>query len=103
RSIIAAELAYIGSSRDVTALGLDNNAFLQSHGGELAGRLNLLPGLIQPYILAGVGFTRYDLSNEDFNTSSISSTETVAHFPLGAGAALRYEGFVVDARGTFRP
>lgn len=103
RNIIAAELAYIGSSRDVAALGLDTNAFLQSHGGEVAGRLNLLPGVFQPYVLAGVGFTRYDLTNEDFNTSSISSSETVAHFPLGAGAALRYEGFIVDARGTFRP
>lgn len=103
RSIIAGEIAYIGTSRDVTALGLDSSAFLQSHGGEVDARLNLLPGMIQPYILAGAGFTYYQLTNEDFNTSSIADSETVAHFPLGVGAALRYEGFVVDARGVYRP
>ena len=103
RTIIAGELAYLGSSRDVAALGLDESAFLQGHGGEAAARLNLLPGLFQPYLLAGAGFTRYTLTNEDFNTSSIDDSATVAHFPLGVGAALRYEGFVADARGVFRP
>lgn len=103
RTMIAGELAYIGSSRDVVALGLDDSAFLQGHGGEAAARLNLLPGIFQPYLLAGAGFTRYSLTNEDFNTSSIEDSATVAHFPLGVGAALRYNGFVADARGVFRP
>lgn len=103
RSIVAGEIAYVGTSRNVTALGLDSSAYLQSHGGEVDARLNLLPGMVQPYILAGAGFTYYQLSNEDFNTSSIADSETVAHFPLGVGAALRYEGFVVDARGVYRP
>ena len=103
RSIVGAELAYVGSSQDIYTLGLDKSAFLQSHGGELAARLNFLPGMVQPFVFAGAGVTRYLLSNEDVNTSSIDSRDTVVDFPLGVGTDLRYEGFLVDARGTFRP
>src|SRR5690606_27338644 len=103
RTILGAELAYIGSGQDISALGLDNDAFLQSHGGEVAARLHLLPGLIQPYVLAGAGFTRYLLTNADANTSSVDDADNVIQFPLGVGAALHYERFVADVRGVFRP
>lgn len=103
RSIIAGEIAYLGSGQDVDALGLDNSANLLANGGEIAARLNILPGLVQPYVLAGVGYTHYELVGEDFNNSSVEESDDVAHFPVGAGVGLRYEGFIADARGTFRP
>src|SRR5690606_14632322 len=90
RTIVAGELAYIGSGRDVAALGLDSSALLVSHGAEVAARLHLLPGLIRPYVLAGAGFTRYQVANEDSNTSSGDDADYPAHLPVGLVAALSY-------------
>lgn len=103
RSILAGEIAYLGTGQDINALGLDNQANLMSNGGELAARLNILPGIVQPYLLAGVGYAHYELVGEDFNTSSVESSDDVAYFPLATGVAFRYEGFIADARGSFRP
>lgn len=103
RSIIALEAAYVGSASDVVALGLDPDATLMQNGVEGALRLNILTGMWQPYVLAGAGWSRYTVTNEDFNTSSVESEDDVAQFPLGAGVAFRYEGLVLDARGVYRP
>jgi hypothetical protein len=103
RSVIAGELAYAGGIQDVNAIGLDNGATLLSNGGELLGRLNLLPGMVQPYVFGGVAYVNYRLMNEDYNTSSVSASDDVVQFPVGAGLAFRYDGLLVDARGTFRP
>ena len=103
RYIVAAELGYVGSAQSVNALGLDSDANLMSNGAEVAARLNILPGAVQPYLLAGAGFTHYRIVGEDFNNSNLENSDNVAHFPLAAGLALRYRGFVADARGTVRP
>jgi hypothetical protein len=103
RSIIALEAAYVGSASDVAALGLDPDATLMQNGVEGALRLNILTGMWQPYVLAGAGWSRYTVTNEDFNTSSVEGEDDVAQFPLGAGVAFRYEGLVLDARGVYRP
>jgi hypothetical protein len=103
RSIIAGEIAYLGTVQDVEAVGLDGGAQLLSNGGELLGRVNFLPGMFQPYVVAGAGFTQYNLVNDDFNVSSVNNSDGVVNFPVGGGLAFRYEGLLVDARGTFRP
>lgn len=103
RSMIAGEVAYIGSVQDINAIGLDPGAQLLANGGEVLGRVNFLPGMFQPYVLAGAGYVNYNVVNNDFNTSSINNSDNLVQFPIGAGMAFRYEGLVVDARGTFRP
>lgn len=103
RSVIGGELAYIGSVQDVSAVGLDNSAKLLSNGGELLARVNLLPGMFQPYVVGGAGYTNYHLVNDDFNTSSVRNNDNVVNFPVGGGLAFRYDGLLIDARGTFRP
>ena len=103
RNIIAGEAAYMGSVQNVQALGLDGGALLVGNGAEGAVRINFLPGLLQPYLIAGIGFTHYEVSNEDFNTSNVHDSDNSVHFPLGGGLAFRYDGLVLDARGVIRP
>lgn len=106
RSMLAFEAAYVGSAHDINALGLDEDAVLLGSSLEAAARLNVTSGLIadnvQPYIFAGIGWTRYDLVNADFNTSSVSDNENLGYVPLGVGIGYRYERFMVDGRVTLR-
>ena len=103
RSFIGGELAYIGGVQDISAVGLDSSAKLLSNGGELLARVNLLPGMFQPYVVGGAGYMNYHLVNDDFNTSAIDNNDNVVQFPVGGGLAFRYDGLLIDARGTIRP
>jgi hypothetical protein len=102
RTFLGFELAYVGSSQDVQALGLDQSGFLLQNGGEGLVKLNLLPGMWQPYVYGGAGWSHYSISNEDFNTSAVEDTDNVATFPIGGGLGFRYEGLVVDGRGQYK-
>jgi hypothetical protein len=98
------ELAYVGSAQNIDAVGLDDSAALLSTAVEGALRLNLIPDQMwQPYLFGGVAWKRYSVVNEDFNTSSVAGRDDVAEIPLGIGVAMRYRGFVVDARGSWAP
>jgi len=100
---LTVEAAYMGSIQPIDALGLDTNANLVSTAVEGLVRLNLLKGAYQPYLLAGVGWTRYDVTNAKTNTSDVSSSDNVGNIPVGAGVALRFDRILVDARAEFRP
>lgn len=103
RTPLAAEIAYVGSAQNVLAPGLDDDAMLLGNGGEVAARLGWPRGAVQPYLLAGAGFTHYALVNDDVNTSNIQGSDNLLHFPLGAGVAFRAGSVLIDARGVFRP
>jgi hypothetical protein len=103
RSVLSAEIGYVGSAQSVDATGLDGDAFLLGNGGEVAARIGWPRSAVQPYLLAGAGFTHYSLVNDDFNTSSVESSDNLVHFPLGAGIAVRAGNVLLDARGVFRP
>jgi hypothetical protein len=102
RSPLAFEAAYIGSAQSIDALGLDNDAILVGNGVEGKVRVNLLDEEIQPFAFAGIGWRRYSLTNEDFNTSAVSSDDDVLELPFGVGVAYKYRGFLLDARGEMR-
>lgn len=102
RSMIGAEVAYVGSAQSIDALGLDSSALLVSNGAEANLRFNLTQDSnLQPFAIAGVGWRRYDLTNEDFNTSDVNSNDDVLEVPVGAGLAWKYRGLLFDARGVF--
>jgi len=103
RRTLGFEAAYSGAIGGVDALGLDQNARLLSNSVEGALRLHLLAGMWQPYIMAGAGWQRYTITSEDYNTSSLPENDDLAVFPIGAGLSMRYEGFLADARGVYRP
>jgi len=103
RSPLAFEGSYIGSVQEISALGLDNDALLMGNGAQGALRFNFTQDYaVQPFVYGGVAWMRYDLTNEDFNTSDISSSDDVLEIPVGAGIGLRSSGFLVDVRGEFR-
>jgi hypothetical protein len=107
RSWIGLEAGYIGSMHDIAALGLDPDAALMSNGLEGLVRVNLGTFAIQPYAVGGVGWSRYELVNDDFNTSSVNDEDDVLTVPVGAGLST-YLGrgeagaFMLDARFTYR-
>jgi len=107
RSFVGAELAYVGSARDATAGGLMGNAALLGDGAELAVRANLPIErerlLIEPFVFGGVGWTYYQVVNQDANTSSIKDHANALSIPFGTGISAGYNHFTVDARFTYRP
>lgn len=101
---VTLELAYQGSLQDIDAMGLDRDAMLLGNGVEANIRLNASPrGSVQPYILAGVGWTRYRVTNDQYNTSNVEDEEDVLLLPVGAGVGFRWRGMLLDVRGVVRP
>jgi hypothetical protein len=103
REHFGGELAYMGSAQTVQALGTSPNATLMGAALEGDFRFNFLTGMWQPYAIAGVGWQHYRVNNTPVNTSDFENTQNAAEFPLGAGIAWRYRGFVADGRLAFHP
>jgi outer membrane protein OmpA-like peptidoglycan-associated protein len=103
RSPLSLEAAYVGSLQDLDATGLATGAMLMGHGVEGNLRLNANPrGMAQPYLFAGAGWTRYSVVNTDTNTSVVANEEDVMFLPVGIGFGWRWNGMVLDTRGTAR-
>ncbi len=104
REHLGFELAYMGSVQNVEASGLDSSAVVVSNAVEGDAHFSFLPNdIITPYLLGGLSLKGYDLTNADFNTSSVLSSDTVLEIPLAAGATYRADsGFVVDGRFDYR-
>lgn len=104
QSPLAIEASYIGSAQNIEALGLDDDAILVGNGAQAALRLNGTFDLpVQPFIFGGAAWRRYDLTNEDFNTSAVNDSDDVLELPVGLGIAGKWSGLVLDLRGEFRP
>lgn len=106
RSFVGAEVAYVGSSRDIQALGLNSDAFLVGNGVEGIARLNvpITTGnvLVEPYTFGGVGWQRLNIVSSSANTSSFDSEDDIMTIPLGVGFAVGWGGLTLDLRGTYR-
>jgi hypothetical protein len=106
RQILGIEAAYVGTARDIRALGLANDALLVSNGVEGALRLNIpvIRGrtLVEPFGFVGAGWSRYNLAREGANTSNLAADDDVLEIPYGAGLAVGYAGFLADARFTYK-
>lgn len=103
RAHIAAEAAYFGSAQDVKGIMFQDDAMLVANGFEGNLRLNLTPDQrLQPYVFGGVGYTHYQIANQDVRAIGMESNENVLHIPAGAGLSVRGEGIVFDVRATFR-
>ena len=100
---VTVELAYVGSAQAIDAIGLDPDAILFGNGFEGAARLNLLAGAARPYFVVGAGWTRYELTNAETNTSSVNGRDDVLTLPIGAGVSYRFDPLVLDARVVVRP
>ncbi|HEU5060814.1 MAG TPA: hypothetical protein VFU21_29995 [Kofleriaceae bacterium] len=99
---IAFEAAYVGSAQAIDVLGLDPDAVLVGNGVEGGARLDVLPGELNPYFVAGLGWTRYELANADTNTSSVRRRDDILVLPFGVGLDMHVDWFVLDARAVMR-
>ena len=105
RMPFAVELAYVGSARTIKAPGIDDDdeAKLTVSAFDLAGRWNVLPDqAIQPFLVAGVGYMRFDVAEGMNNTSIVNGADHVFDIPLSAGIAFKWRRIVTDLRGTYR-
>jgi len=101
-SPLGLEAGYIGSAQNISARGLDNSAVLISNGVEGDLKLKLGAGLVQPYVMGGAAWRRYDITNESFNTSDVRDQDDVFELPVGAGIGWNYGGLLVDGRAAYR-
>jgi len=100
------DVSYLGTAAPVTTVtGIDNGTLVGSTA-EGALRWNMLPHyVIDPYIFAGIGYQRYDLTNVKLSQadSGMKDHDNLAEFPMGAGVSVRDpSGFMADVRGTIR-
>jgi hypothetical protein len=107
RSYVGFEAAYVGSARDVTALGASRSTMV-SNGFEGTLRLNVpvvrQRSLYEPYGFIGLGYSHYSITNYSVAlTSDFASGDDVMTMPFGAGFAWGYAGFIADARFSYTP
>lgn len=106
RSMLGFEAAYVGSANGLTAAGLDESAMLLGTGAEGVLRLNLplvyRDSLLEPFGFGGLGWTRFDVINNDVNVSAVREKDHTMTVPVGAGLAASMRGLMVDARFTYR-
>jgi hypothetical protein len=108
RSYLGFEAAYVGSARSIDALGLGSNSSLVSNGFEGALRLNVpverANSLYEPFAYAGVGWSRYTVTNYNLAASSdLASSDAVMTVPFGVGFGYGYKMFMADARFSYTP
>lgn len=106
RTLVGVEAAYIGTANSLNVSGIGGDAALLGSGAEGVLRLNApmeyRGSLFAPFAFGGLGWTRFDVINEDFNNSIVASEDDVMTFPVGGGVAFGYRGLFVDARFTYR-
>jgi hypothetical protein len=101
---IGIEIGYLGSAAQIRSLFSQTTAVMVGTTIESDLRLNILPSrIVDPYIFAGLGWTRYNVDEPAFTlaTTGIRTHDDMMEVPAGAGVAFRWDGVVADLRGTF--
>jgi hypothetical protein len=105
RSFLGAELAYVGSAREIAMAGTSSSPSLVSNGGEAVVRANLplQAGDLQvtPFAFGGIGWTHYSVASGNGGVG-INDSTNAGVVPFGAGVTAGYAHFVADARFTYR-
>lgn len=106
RTPIGLDVAYVGTAVSLNSLAGSSSGTLLGTTLEGAVRFNAWPHYDwNPYVFAGVGWQRYDVSGTTFTrvVDGIADSDNSITFPLGVGLSYRHtSGLVLDLRGTFR-
>jgi len=107
RQFVGVEAAYVGSARGVEALGVQSNAVLVSNGLEGAVRINVpvvmrSRQLLEPFGFVGLGWSHYQVTNTNTNTSDLAADDDIMSLPMGGGLEYAIGRFMADARFTYR-
>lgn len=103
---IGLEVGYNGTAVKLAPDAATTTGNLVGTNVEAALRYNILPHYSwNPYVFAGVGMQRYNITGADFSQADtgFKDKDNLAVFPMGVGIGYRdRSGFVADVRGTFR-
>lgn len=104
---LGVDVSYVGMAASLETLTGADNGTLIGTAFDASLRYNILPHFAwNPYVLAGIGWQRYDVRDMNFATADtgMNDSDNALAFPLGAGLAYRdRSGLVIDVHGTFRP
>jgi hypothetical protein len=95
--VLGLELGYNGAANEIDgggANGATDGADIVRNGGQVAATIGLGAAPVQPYILGGVGVSRYNVRAE--GTGFRDATD--GHIPLGGGLRTHIGDFTADAR-----
>ncbi|HEU4731786.1 MAG TPA: hypothetical protein VFT22_28010 [Kofleriaceae bacterium] len=102
---LALDVSYLGQAMNINGLPSGRSGTLVGTTFEGAARFNVLPHYAwNPYVFAGVGWQRFDVTqtNVTLSDSGMNDKDNLLEFPMGVGFSYRSGGFVGDLRGTFR-
>jgi len=115
RSVVAGEVAYVGSlDQTASSEPFVGTPSVLSNGLDLAARFQLpiTPGgddgpLVAPFVAAGVGTQLNDTIDPDLDTIALTDeqlgNDPTLHVPMSAGLTVGGGGILVDARVGYRP
>ena len=104
---VGVEAAYIGSWHGLNGQFDSGGSNVDIYGNGVEGnlRVNLTQEFpVQPYVLAGVGWTHYTVNEDGVPAGgTLNDEDNVLETPVGAGVATKIGPALLDVRGTFRP
>ncbi len=97
--VLGVELGYSGASNNfnrdtVSTTGTVRGPDVVRNGGQAVATLGLTAAPLQPYVLAGLGISRYSVRAD----AAGFQDDTVGNVPLGGGLRLHLGHFTADAR-----
>ncbi|MFL5318009.1 MAG: hypothetical protein ACJ790_00030 [Myxococcaceae bacterium] len=95
--VFGLELGYTGAANELRGSDANNGADIVRNGGQAVATVGLTAAPVQPYILGGVGVSRYNVRNGGAGLRD----DTVGSVPAGVGLRTHIGNFTADARGTY--
>src|SRR5690349_1518299 len=95
--VLGLELGYSGAANELDSgvpLARTSGPDVVRNGGQAVATVGLTAAPIQPYLLAGVGLSRYNVRS----SALAFQDDTVGNVPLGAGLRVHVGNFTADAR-----
>lgn len=107
RSILAFDASYVGGANAINGLGGESPTLVRNglEGGlRLNAPLVARDTLLEPYVLAGIGWNSYRITGlGTANASLNTASDNALTVPLAAGFTVGRHGFMADLRFTLRP
>lgn len=100
-SVLGIEVGYTGSALNIdngTSGGARGGPDIIRNGGQAVATVGLMASSLQPYVLGGIGVSRYNVRagfSEGFRD------DTVGQVPLGVGLRTQMGNFTADARVNY--
>jgi hypothetical protein len=96
--VLGLEIGYSGAVNEIddgTSDGSTGGADIVRNGGEAVATLGLSASPVQPYLLGGVGLSRYNVRGGE---GAGFRSDTTGNIPLGGGLRTHVGNFTADAR-----